>query len=301
MTKDDRAIAIEGAGIVDGDILETDIDIRGAVAIGHGKSGDVLRLRDGTVLKLFSAQTQRDIVVREFRALQVIRSLGIRSTDPIEMLSVAGRPAIRSSYVAGFQILDRVKRNPIGMTWALVRLAWQQAQLHAVRIDDGRLPGGKTVIADRIATSCAGDRAIGIALARLEMLPDGDHLCHGDLHLGNVVAARGRWTIVDWARATAGTPASDAARTQLLIRFGASHFADRLVLIRALRWVSAYFYGVCYCAFTRTAPAQLRAWELPLAVAWMQGQDSYRAGPLARLIERRTGQSECRTKEPDVI
>lgn len=276
-------------------------DLAGAVTIGRGKSGDVLRLRDGTVLKLFGPQIPHDIVDREFRALTVVRALAVRSADPIETLSVEGRPAIRSTFVPGQQVLDRVKRNPVGMTWALARLAWQQARLHAVRVEQGALPGDKAIIADRIATSCAGEHAIRAALARLSALPAGDRLCHGDLHLGNVIAARGRWTIVDWGRATIGMPAGDAARTRLLILFGASHFADRLLLIRILRWVSACFYGACYCAFSGTAPGQLRAWELPLAVAWMQGQDSYRAVPLARLIARRMRKSERGTQQPDAI
>jgi thiamine kinase len=270
-------------------MIESDdagIDIQGAVALGRGKSGHVLRLRDGTVLKLFAAGITHDIVERESRALTEIRRLGIRSADPIEILSIDERWAIRASFVPGRQLLHQVKRSPIGMTAALVRLAWHQARLHAVRVDEGVLPSGKTMMADRIATSLAGDEAIRTAQARLAMLPDGDRLCHGDLHLGNVIADAGRWTIVDWARATTGTPACDAARTRLLIRFGASHFADQLLAIRFLRWLSAQLFTASYCAFTRTAPAKVREWDLPLAVAWMQGQDSYRAEPLARLIAR---------------
>lgn len=261
--------------------------LKGAFTIGSGKSGEVLKLRDRTVLKIFGPTIPFGVAKREFRAAIVIRKLGVPGADPIETLTIGERPAIRRTFVPGHQVLGRVKRNPVRMTWALARLAWLQAKLNTIRVPEDSLPQGKAVLVERIKSSHAGTNAVDHALAAVTNLPDGDRLCHGDLHLGNVIAFRGRWTVIDWARATAGTSASDAARTILLIRYGALFHADRLVLIRALRWISAHFYTLCYCFFARTSPARLREWELPLAVSWMQGQGTYREASLARMIARR--------------
>lgn len=52
---------------------------------------------------------------------------------------------------------------------------------------------------------------------RLESLPAGDKICHGDFAPSNlIVADDGKDYIVDWSHAAQGAPAADAARTYLL-------------------------------------------------------------------------------------
>ena len=51
----------------------------------------------------------------------------------------------------------------------------------------------------------------------LEGLPDGEQLCHGDFHPGNIlVTARGA-VIIDWMTASRGTAAGDVARTAIIL------------------------------------------------------------------------------------
>jgi Phosphotransferase enzyme family len=54
-------------------------------------------------------------------------------------------------------------------------------------------------------------------LALLDMLDDDErHVCHFDLHPGNVLVTAGRWTVIDWLGAASGPSGADFARTQLL-------------------------------------------------------------------------------------
>ena len=54
-------------------------------------------------------------------------------------------------------------------------------------------------------------------LERLDWLPDGDRLCHGDFHPFNVMGTPDNPMIVDWLDATQGAPAADACRSYLLL------------------------------------------------------------------------------------
>lgn len=263
--------------------------LEGATPIGCGESAQLWQLADGTVLKVFRRHVPAPVVRREFDALRAVRGLGIASPEPIELVGLGEGEAIHSSFVPGRTVLLRVRRNPIGMIWALARLAWTQARLHQTVVTAGSLPDGRAAMKRRIVASHAGAKAIAAALRQLQALPPGDRLCHGDLHLDNVMDDRGRWTIIDWARACAGTPASDAARTELLIRFGAAGYPETLWLIRALRWLSAVFFRCCYCLCARCSPASVVAWHLPVAVAWMQGQATYRRDALMRFVAAQTG------------
>jgi hypothetical protein len=55
------------------------------------------------------------------------------------------------------------------------------------------------------------------ALNMLEGLPEGNHLCHGDFHPGNVLITSKGPVIIDWADATTGNPLADVARSSLLM------------------------------------------------------------------------------------
>ena len=44
------------------------------------------------------------------------------------------------------------------------------------------------------------------ALEKLDALPDGDRLCHGDFHPGNILLGGDGPAVIDWTDAPAATP-----------------------------------------------------------------------------------------------
>jgi aminoglycoside phosphotransferase (APT) family kinase protein len=56
--------------------------------------------------------------------------------------------------------------------------------------------------------------------ALLDGLPDGDRLCHGDLHPGNMLGAPTTPVVIDWGDASRGDPIGDMVRTAVLMRVG---------------------------------------------------------------------------------
>jgi aminoglycoside phosphotransferase (APT) family kinase protein len=67
----------------------------------------------------------------------------------------------------------------------------------------------------RAAQLSAGE--IAAMLQRLESLPEGDRLCHGDFHPFNVMGTGEASVIIDWLDATQGAPEADACRSYLLL------------------------------------------------------------------------------------
>jgi aminoglycoside/choline kinase family phosphotransferase len=49
-------------------------------------------------------------------------------------------------------------------------------------------------------------------------MPDGDRLCHGDFHPGNILVAPQGEIIIDWIDAVRGNPLADLARSTILLR-----------------------------------------------------------------------------------
>jgi aminoglycoside phosphotransferase (APT) family kinase protein len=75
------------------------------------------------------------------------------------------------------------------------------------------------VLADRISDADLPLHLLDFARQVLDGLPDGDRLCHGDYHPGNVLQAAGRIAVIDWGAATRGAPETDHARALLLLRW----------------------------------------------------------------------------------
>lgn len=128
------------------------------------------------------------------------------------------------------------------------------------------------------------------SLRLLDELPPGDRLCHGDLHLGNVL---GSWTapmVIDWADAARGDPVADVANTVVLHRVGAPPPGSPRV-VRALatlgRRVLRDSYVATYGARRALDPDLLRRWEFVRAAArvWAPVADEYPA--LLRFLRTR--------------
>lgn len=52
-------------------------------------------------------------------------------------------------------------------------------------------------------------------IARVNKMPDGDSICHGDFHGRNVLTDGNKAIILDWPEVSVGNPAADACRTYL--------------------------------------------------------------------------------------
>lgn len=53
-------------------------------------------------------------------------------------------------------------------------------------------------------------------LDALSTLPDGDRICHGDFHSGNILLTPDRAVIIDWIDTSHGNPHADVTRTTIL-------------------------------------------------------------------------------------
>lgn len=89
---------------------------------------------------------------------------------------------------------------------------------------------------------------------RLESMPKGNSLCHGDFNPSNIIIAEdGKAYIIDWSHATQGNPCADVARTYLLFW-----------LVGDLSGAEKYL--TLYCEKTKKTPKDVQRW-LPIVAA----------------------------------
>ena len=256
--------------------------------IGRGQSGEVFRLDDEQILKLFFSHIESHTVEREYLATSMAAESGLLVAEPFEHVRVGARHGLIMRYLEGLVLLRKVGKRPVGMTLALVALARWQTRLHGQPAGAG-LPTMKAVLTHQVAVSVAGEAPIAAAARVLREGADGDRLCHGDLHFGNIIATPDGLAAIDWAKAYVGVAEADVARSELLIRYGSyGRFMRRYPPARILRHVSAEWYLFWYCLLSGRKRREIMRWRLPVAVAWMQGQQTMFVPGLTRAIDRMT-------------
>jgi aminoglycoside phosphotransferase (APT) family kinase protein len=120
------------------------------------------------------------------------------------------------------------------------------------------LPEVRQVLAARINDAVMPPRLRDYTLRVLDGLPDGDRLCHGDYHPGNVLMAGDRVAVIDWPGAARGAPEADHVRTKLLLRW-ADPLPGTSPVFRALITTGRSVFADSYArAYRRGASQPLR-------------------------------------------
>ncbi len=101
--------------------------------------------------------------------------------------------------------------------WMLMKHARVLAELHTSvhRKSIAGLPTYKDRLRDDIReTSQLTDNLREKALVMLGRLPDGESVCHGDYHPGNIFLTKNGPVVIDWMTACSGSPRADISAYQ---------------------------------------------------------------------------------------
>jgi hypothetical protein len=183
--------------------------------LGVGREAEVHAWDDGTVLKLYRPGFGGHRA--EAAALRSLDGGGI-APKLLDVVDRDGRTGLVLERVDGPDMLTLLRRQPWRMRRLAAALATAHRAVHEVAAP-ADLPDLRQVLATRIDDAGLPPRLRTFATRVLDGLPDGDRLCHGDYHPGNVLLAADRTAIIDWPNAARGVPGADHARTLLLLRW----------------------------------------------------------------------------------
>jgi len=227
--------------------------------IGAGREADVHAWGDDAVVKLY-----RPGFGGHRAEAAALAQLGGQGVAPrlIEVVDCAGRTGLVLERLAGQDMLTLLQRRPWRVLGLARGLAAAHLAIHAVRVPSG-LPELRGMLAARIQDVGLPPVVRDFAVRTLDGLPDGDRVCHGDYHPGNLLVAADRVSVIDWVGAARGAPEADHARTLLLLR-RADPLPGTSALSRALmtagRSVFAYGYTRAYTAGSPEPLRQVNAW-----------------------------------------
>lgn len=234
--------------------------------LGAGREADVYAWGGDAVVKLYRQGFGGHRA--EATALAKLDGHGV-APRLIDVVDCDGRTGLVLDRLRGPDMLTLLQRQPWRVLGLARALAEAHLAVHAVQAP-GDLPDLRQVLAARIDDAVVPPQLRDFALRVLDGLPDGDRLCHGDYHPGNVLLAADRVAVIDWVGAARGAPEADHARTVLLLRW-AEPLPGTPLLSRALmaagRSVFAHGYVRTYTSSVQVPSRQAKSWLIPHAAA----------------------------------
>jgi uncharacterized protein (TIGR02172 family) len=247
--------------------------------IGRGREAEMYAWGEDQVLKLSYPSRTRGSVEEEARAARVADEAGVPTPAVGEIIEVDSRYGVIFERVDGPSMLEQMVTHP----WQLPRLARQLAELQA-SIHAYKAPGIRSLkdeLRGRVEDADADTRLKEAVLRRIEPLPDGDSLCHGDFHPDNIIMSSRGPMIIDWTCGRRASPLADVARTWLLLRMSEPLLGNVppwiLPVLKALVAASRVaVYGTYlkrYRRFRPFADKELAAWKLPTVALRLARED----------------------------
>ena len=184
--------------------------------LGAGKEAEVFAFGSGA-LKLYGAAAAKRSAFREAANVAVAESLGLPVPEIRGLESFGDRWGVIMSLVEGPSFAKSIRAKPApGQSTYLTEMALLQFRVHGH--PGTHFASLKARLAANIRQANGLDGATqNRLLAKLQALPEGERLCHGDFHPFNILGPPSRPTLIDWLDASSGAPAADVCRSYILI------------------------------------------------------------------------------------
>jgi Ser/Thr protein kinase RdoA (MazF antagonist) len=247
--------------------------------IGEGAYAEVHAWAPGQVLKLFKSGFPRRHSWWEARMTRAVFAAGAPAPEVFDEVTLEGRFGVVLQRLDGPTLLQlsrsgAMTREQTGAILAALAISVQKIapppgvlSLRETMDGSSRLSGG--MLPKHIAT--------GI-LTLIERLAPGDGLCHGDLHLGNVMMTADGPRLIDWGGATRAPAGLDLACCHVILSEVAPEIADDPERPRAVNAAVQSEYarlaGMSLAALTAAMEPYLRHCHINIGrAAWNQSDD----------------------------
>jgi aminoglycoside phosphotransferase (APT) family kinase protein len=253
--------------------------------LGQGRTADIYAWGERQVLKLYHVDWPTALIEQEVRISRQVAQTGLPVPAVGEMVTVEGRSGILFERVSGPTLVQHFMTKPWTVMTSVRLFTDLHLAMHAQVLPD--LPAQRDAFRRQIAEADVAEPMRQAALRRLDALPEGQRLCHGDYHPENVLMTHAGPVIIDWMTATSGHPFADVARTALLLQMGElPHSPMSRWLLASARVVVHGAYLRRYLLRSPARVAEVAAWRLPVLVARLSDGIAEERDRLLRLVEQ---------------
>ena len=237
--------------------------------IGEGLTAEVFEWGPDKVLKLYFERFTDDWARNEAKVGKAIFEAGVPSPEVYDVVDLENRKGVVFQRIIGKSMLERLEMEP----WLLFYYSQRIARLHyrIHKCSTHGIPSQRERFAYMVGRSSAvlGDRRDAI-LKYMDGLPDGNSICHGDLHFNNAILTPKGPVAIDWNSAYRGNPLSDVARTCMIILSPSVNSGIPGFLSGVSNCIKLTAFWTYLCEYMRLSGAgfgDIDPWVLPVAAA----------------------------------
>jgi uncharacterized protein (TIGR02172 family) len=231
-----------------------------------GRTAEIYSYGPKKVLKLFHPTIPQSWIDREIDIGRYIQEAQLPVPKVFESVNVNNRKGVVYERIDGPSLLNQLGRMP-WKVWQYARvLANLHTQVHKIPAPlslETQREWARGGIPD---TDKLSKEIKDSVLHLLDSLPDGNQLCHGDFHPGNIIVTDHSPVIIDWMTASRGTAIGDVARTSVILE--AAQAPEGTPMRWLLEWVRKSFLATYLNTYFQIQPDEkgsLAAWRTIMA------------------------------------
>jgi uncharacterized protein (TIGR02172 family) len=237
--------------------------------IGQGMTAEVYEWGRDKVLKLYFDRFSDEWVNYEAKIGKTVNEAGVPSPAVFEIIDIDGRKGVILQRISGKSVLKHIETEPWNTYYFAQRIASLHFKIHKCTTDGLLSQKERFEYTVKRSSEILGARGKRI-LDYVDKLPDGESICHGDLHFNNIIISEDKYIPIDWNGAYKGNPLSDVARTCLIMTSpmippGTPFMMDKLY--QCTKWLIYMTYLNEYMKRAKGRFEDLDAWMLPVAAA----------------------------------
>lgn len=184
--------------------------------IGVGNTAYVYKWGEEKVLKLFKQGYPESAIEKEYHNAIALRNTNFLKPKAYEMITYGDRKGIVYDRIDGESLLDWVMK-----TQDLQECSKYMANLHKAIGENkcSSIPQYKDYLKHHISNKGLPLEKQRKLIHLIDTFPDGNSLCHGDFHPGNIIISGGRAYVIDFMDICQGDFLYDIAKTVFLVEY----------------------------------------------------------------------------------
>ncbi len=183
--------------------------------IGVGNTANVYEWEEDKVLKLFHEGYSDEAINMEYNNAIALRDMEFLKPKAYDLISYDARKGIIYDGIKGESLFDWVLS-----TGDISLCTDYMAKLHKdiIKNDIYNVPNYKDFLRYHIPDTLSDDKRSTLS-QMIDNLADGNSLCHGDFHPGNIMMSDKRMYVIDFMNVCHGPYLYDIARTVFLVEY----------------------------------------------------------------------------------
>ena len=196
------------------------LSVEGCDRIGAGACGEVFRLDDETIIKLYYPRVKKEEIEQEKALAKKAFVMGVPTAIPYDIVEADGRTGVVYELIKSKTIGELIRGDEGHLEKYVDMYAAVCRQIHGIEAEPGQLPSFKDINRSDIPNVTGITEEERAYLHRfLDLIPDRMNCLHGDLNINNIMVHNGECCLIDMGEFSTGTPMFDLSRILFSMEF----------------------------------------------------------------------------------